>query len=152
MKIARIKKYEQAHFQLLLLADPNRHLIEQYLKSSFGFEMLEGENLIGLIVLTPIDQFKIELKNLAIDPKYQHQGYAQKLIQFVTEYAAQRNYHEMVVGTGTTSFVQLYLYQKMNFRCFAVKTDFFIDNYSKPIFENGLQLRDMLLLHKNLLK
>lgn len=150
MEISQITTFKNEHYELLSIADPNRKLVAHYLEHSVGFQMIEEGKLVGVLVLTPINQTQIELKNISIATKLQHQGKAQFFIQFALKYAKQKNYQEMLVGTGSTSFVQLYLYQKMGFRCFDVKTNFFTDNYADPIFENGLQLHDMLMLRQKL--
>ncbi len=49
------------------------------------------------------------------------------------------------VGTGTFGY-QLTWYQRNGFRVFAVERDFFLANYEEPIYENGIQLKDMLRL------
>lgn len=36
--------------------------------------------------------------------------------------------------------------KKNGFRKFAVKKNFFIDQYEAPIYENGVQLKDMVIL------
>ncbi|GEL14303.1 GNAT family N-acetyltransferase [Pediococcus cellicola] len=150
MQIRTTQKIEQSDYNLLLMADPNKELVDNYLKQSFVFRLVVKKQLVGIMVLTPNDPRQIELKNIAIDPNFQHQGYAQKLIQFGSRFAVQQGYKRMIVGTGTTSFVQLYLYQKMGFRFLAVKKDFFIKNYPKPIIENGLHLKDMVVLCRTL--
>jgi hypothetical protein len=48
-----------------------------------------------------------------------------------------------VVGTGTFGY-QLAFYQRHGFRVTSIDRDFFIKNYSEPIFEDGIQLFDML--------
>lgn len=50
--------------------------------------------------------------------------------------------------TGTTSFGQLYLYQKCGFRVVGVDQNFFTIHYDKEITENGLVLKDMIRLRK----
>ncbi|MBN1779863.1 GNAT family N-acetyltransferase, partial [bacterium] len=49
------------------------------------------------------------------------------------------------VGTGTFGY-QLAWYQREGFRVFAIERDFFLVNYEEPIYENGIQLKDMLRL------
>lgn len=52
----------------------------------------------------------------------------------------------LVVGTGNSSFDQLALYQKCGFRMKGIIEDYFIEHYEEPIFENGIQCRDMIRL------
>lgn len=50
------------------------------------------------------------------------------------------------IGTGNSSIDQLAFYQKCGFRIAAIDPDFFIRHYPEPIFENGIQCRDMIRL------
>jgi hypothetical protein len=42
----------------------------------------------------------------------------------------------------------LSIYKKAGFIEFDIRKDFFIQNYAKPIFEDGVQLKDMAVLKK----
>lgn len=46
--------------------------------------------------------------------------------------------------------MQLYLYQQQGFRVVRVDTDYFTRNYSQTILENGLVLRDRLVLERTI--
>jgi hypothetical protein len=45
-------------------------------------------------------------------------------------------------GTGTFGY-QLAYYQREGFRVSAIDRNFFLDNYPEPIYENGIQHKDM---------
>jgi len=45
---------------------------------------------------------------------------------------------------------QLKLYRKTGFVDFEILTNFYTENYPHPIFENGGQLKDMIVLRKEL--
>ena len=51
----------------------------------------------------------------------------------------------IVLGTGTFGH-QLKFYQRNGFRVDSVEKNFFLDNYSDPIYEDGIQHKDMLRL------
>ncbi len=51
----------------------------------------------------------------------------------------------MEVGTGSFGY-QLAFYQRHGFRVTSIDRDFFARNYPEPIFEDGIQLFDMLRL------
>jgi ribosomal protein S18 acetylase RimI-like enzyme len=40
------------------------------------------------------------------------------------------------------------LYEKAGFKKYAIKKDFYLRLYPDPIIENGVQLRDMVMLKK----
>jgi hypothetical protein len=54
------------------------------------------------------------------------------------------------IGTGNSGFMQLKLYQKCGFRMFAIDYDFFVKNYKEELFEDGLQVTDMVRLRMEL--
>ena len=41
---------------------------------------------------------------------------------------------------------QIHFYEMNGFIKYTIRKDFFIENYDLPIFENGVQLKDMQLL------
>ncbi|PKL30065.1 MAG: GNAT family N-acetyltransferase, partial [Spirochaetae bacterium HGW-Spirochaetae-10] len=66
------------------------------------------------------------------------------------EWAQKNGSRSIVIGTGNSSLTQLSLYQKLGFRMDHIIKDFFTDNYSEPIVENGLLCRDMVVLKRDL--
>ncbi|MNJ03534.1 putative N-acetyltransferase YvbK [compost metagenome] len=59
-------------------------------------------------------------------------------------------YQTIEVGTGSTGVAQLALYQKCGFRMTGIDRDFFTRHYAEPIYENGMQLKDMVRLSQDL--
>lgn len=72
------------------------------------------------------------------------------LLNYAIEKAKSSGYKKILIGTGNSSINQLYLYQKVGFRITSIKADFFTENYNKPIVENGIECRDMIILTKEL--
>ncbi|WP_267201963.1 GNAT family N-acetyltransferase [Limosilactobacillus kribbianus] len=152
MIIQQCTKLTSRHWQLLLLADPERAAIQRYINSSTIFEARHEQELIASIVLQPQDGQRLEIKNIAVHPHWQGQHVATRLLEFAQQYGRQHGYHKLFVGTGSTSFAQLYLYQKVGFRVVGIARDYFVRNYRQPIYENRLHLRDMLILALPLVK
>lgn len=141
-----LKEITEAHLQLTLCADPSRKLINSYLKRACCFQLLEAKQLVGIVALLPTRPETIEIVNLAVLGSYQNQGYGQRLLNFVLDFARQQNYLSVEIGTGSTSFQQLALYQKYGFRMTSIDQDYFVRHYETPIFENQLELKDMVRL------
>ena len=152
MIIQRSTKLTAQHWQLLLLADPERAAIQHYITTSTIFEAWHRQELIGIIVLQPQADHELEIKNIAVSPCWQGRHVATRLLEFAQHYGRQHDYRKLRIGTGSTSFAQLYLYQKVGFRVVGVDSDFFVHNYHQPIYENRLRLRDMLILTLPLMK
>lgn len=138
------------HYQLLLSADPSREIVDSYLKRAHKFELTSGKVLLGVVLLLDTRPETVEIVNIAVDESHQNHGYGEKLVRFACDWAKQQHYHTITIGTGSTSFAQLYLYQKCGFRVINIDRDFFVDNYEKPIIENKLVLKDMIRLKKKL--
>jgi len=150
LSIRPIQQITKKHYQLFLNADPSRKIVDSYLDRAHQFELVRGDELLGVVLLIDTRPETVEIVNVAVAESFQNQGFGEKLIHFSCDWAAKNNYHTIEIGTGSTSFAQLYLYQKCGFRVVSVDRDFFIDNYDEPIIENKLILKDMLRLKKEL--
>ncbi len=137
---------ETAPMALLLLADPSMEAIESYLDQSDCYIAESGNQIIGAYVLLPLDQQTIELKNLAVNPSEQGKGIGQTLISHAFKIAKTQDFKRIEVSTGNSSTKPLALYRKMGFVQTSVDKDFFLRHYPTPIFENGLQCRDLIRL------
>ncbi|MQS76761.1 GNAT family N-acetyltransferase [Companilactobacillus halodurans] len=148
--IRPITQITSKHWQLFLEADPSKKIVADYLKQADKFELVDGTNLLGEILLVETSPQTLEIVNLAVIKNRRNQGLGEQLLSFAQEYAQRKNYRFLEIGTGSTSFTQLYLYQKFGFRVTDVIHDFFVDNYDEPIIENKLVLKDMIRLKKEL--
>lgn len=137
---------EHYPWDLLLLADPSRALVEDYIKTSVVLGIQESGGLHGVVVITPLSPNSWEIKNIAIDPRHQGKGLGKTLLKAAIEACQERGAHEVWIGTGNSSTKQLGLYQKMGFRMVEIDKDFFVRNYDEPIFEDGIRCRDMVRL------
>ena len=88
----------------------------------------------------------VEIKNLATYPKFQNQGCASFLLKFI--FKKYKNFN-IILGTGENEKT-LNFYKKRGFIEYTRIRDFFIQNYPHPIIENGVQLKDMIYLKKDL--
>lgn len=146
IKIQKTRQITKEHWQLYLLADPERNVIQSYLAKCQLWEARHDQRLVGVIALEDHKNKQLEIKNLAVAPAQQGHGIATGLIHFAIDQARQNSYRQVIVGTGSTSAKQLLLYQRCGFRVTAIKRNFFLNNYDQPIYENGIQLKDMLIL------
>ncbi len=93
---------------------------------------------------------ELEIKNIAVIEPYRSKGIGSILIDRAKEIAKENKYKILTVGTSDTGFQQIRFYEKNGFTKNGVRKDFFIENYPAPIYENGLQMRDMVLLAHHL--
>lgn len=137
-------------YDLLLLADPSKDLVDEYLEQSDIFIAERNKETLGVIVLFPLTEDTAEIKNIAVKPAFQGQGIGSFLIGNVMKAAAIKNYNNIIIGTANSSIGQLHLYQKLGFEITEIRKDFFTENYTDPIFENGIQAKHLLILAKKL--
>lgn len=150
MDIRLLKENENSPMDLLLLADPSRKIVEEYLKRGDCY-IAEGDNqVVGVYVLLPTRPETVELVNVAVAEKHQGRGIGKLLVMDAIKTAKGKGYKTIEIGTGNSSIGQLALYQKCGFRIAGIDTDFFIRHYREEIFENGIQCRDMIRLSQDL--
>lgn len=147
MKIKCILKNKKQFMDLLLLADEQENMIDNYLERGDLFALYD-DDLKSICVVTQEDVDTYELKSLATYEKFQRQGYGRRLVLHVLQLYAHKG-KTIFVGTGdvpsTISF-----YEKCGFCLSHRVPNFFTDHYDHAIFENGVQLVDMVYLKKDL--
>lgn len=147
MKIIRILENKKEYLPLLILADEQENMIDRYLERGTMY-VLDDYGVKAECVVTDEGNGVLEIKNIAVDPSFQKMGYGKSLIEFVEkQYAGE--YSDLQVGTGDSPLT-LPFYEKCGFERSHIVENFFTDNYNHPIFENGVQLKDMIYLRKKL--
>jgi GNAT superfamily N-acetyltransferase len=148
MIITKIEDNDKINFmELLLLADEDLKMIEKYLYRGEMFALYD-DDLKSICVVTQESDDVCELKNIATYEKWHGKGYGSKLLNHIFSYYKGK-YTTMLVGTGDIPGILLF-YQKNGFRSSHRIKEFFTDNYDHPMFEDGVQLVDMVYLSKNL--
>jgi len=147
MRIEKVTNNKKQYLDLLLLADEQEDMIDRYLENGDMFALYD-DDLKTVCVVVAIDNETCELKNIATYKKYQGKGYAKALIRFVSDYY-KNNYKTMLVGTGETPTI-LSFYEGCGFDISHSIKNFFTDNYDHPMFEDGVQLINMVYLKKKL--
>ena len=147
MRIEKITNDKKRYLDLLLLADEQEDMIDRYLESGDMFALYD-DDVKTVCVVVAVDDETCELKNIATRKEYQGKGYARALIKFISEYYV-NDYETMLVGTGETPKI-LSFYESCGFKKSHLIRNFFTDNYDHPMFEDGIQLIDMIYLKKQL--
>ncbi|MFS0749253.1 GNAT family N-acetyltransferase [Oceanobacillus sp. 1P07AA] len=144
--IRRLQDGEIAPMKLLLMADPSESIVKEYLRRGFCYVLEKNNLLIGEYVLIPTRLETVEIVNVAVDENFHGQGFGKELILHAIEESKRLGYKTIEIGTGNSSVNQLALYQKCGFRMISIDRDFFLRHYNEPIFENGIQVIDMVRL------
>lgn len=144
MNIRKVTGNKKEYIDLLLLADEQEDMIDRYLEKGEMF-ILEDNGVKAECVITKEEEGVYELKNIAVEPDCQRKGYGKSLIEFICT-----NYNDckvLYVGTGDCPS-SLSFYHKCGFKDSHRVKNFFVDNYDHPMYEDGIQLVDMVYLKR----
>ena len=148
IKIVEITSNKTDYMDILLIGDEEESMINRYLGTSNLFVLYDNNILISVCAVMKIDSETVEIKNLATYPQYRNKGYASKILDFICS-KYKKDFKTLILGTGENEKT-LNFYKKRGFKETRRVKNFFTDNYSHPIFENGKQLIDMKYLTKSL--
>lgn len=130
--------------ELLLLADPEWAAVEKYLYDGDMYALFDGDRAVAEVVVAERADGHLEIKNLATDPAYWRRGCARALVDHVATLMAGR-YRKLYVGTSKPA-----VYTGMGFSPAYTVRNFFVDNYSEPVWDEGELLVDMHYLVREL--
>lgn len=147
MQIRIVTEQKKRYLELLLLGDEQENMIDRYLERGAMY-VLEDPEPAGVCVVTDEGNGILELKNIAVSPAVQGRGYGRAMLKFLqSRYREQ--YRLLQAGTGDSPLTVPF-YEACGFRRSHVIPDFFTQHYDHPIFEAGVQLRDLVYLQKPL--
>jgi len=78
------------------------------------------------------------------------QGMGREIVAWLIDEAGGRGKTAVLVGTANSSIGNIAFYQKTGFRTDHVRKDYF-RYYREPHYENGIQIRDMLVFRYELI-
>lgn len=166
IRITSVDRDRERYRDLLLLADEQWDMVERYLYRGEMFAAFAEdepcfkagsasmpEHTLGCMIVTDEGEGEghariAEVKSLAVVPAYQRRGVGRALL----DHAARRcagTFDVLQVGTGDSPLTVPF-YEACGFSRAHVVPNFFTSNYDHPIFEAGVQLRDMVVLERRL--
>ena len=145
--IIQITNNKKQFIDLLLLADEQESMMDRYLDDGAMFALYDND-LKSICVVSRLDDFTCELKNIAVYKQYQGQGYGRCLIKYISCFY-KGLYKTLIVGTGKAPST-LSFYRSCGFEYSHVVENFFLDNYDHPIIEEDVLLVDMIYLRRSL--
>lgn len=147
MQIIKVTSNKKQYLPLLLLADEEEAMIDRYLERGTMY-VLEDDGVKAECLVTDEGDGILEIKSLATLPQFQHRGYAKALVNFI-EAKYKGRFKILQAGTGDSP-ATVPFYQKHGFVRSHIIKNFFTDNYSRPIYDGGVLLKDMVYLRKQL--
>ncbi|QAR34968.1 GNAT family N-acetyltransferase [Latilactobacillus curvatus] len=131
----------------LLLADEEVGMIERYLMHGQLYTVSDKQQVIGVFHLMALNDQQVELKNIAVRPEWQQRGFGGQMMTQIQTIAIDQGFQSLLVGTGDGSLAAIGFYLRQGFRFEQIRKNFF-DEYQTPIYENGIRLKDMVVLAK----
>lgn len=147
MRIYQVLEDKKQYLDLLLLADEQEDMIDRYLERGTMY-VLDDNGIKAECVVTNENDGILEIKNIAVLPKYQGMGYGKALIKWIMQ-EYKESHSILQVGTGDSP-TTIPFYEKCGFKKSHTIKNFFPDNYDHPIIEGGIQLTDMVYLQQKL--
>ena len=140
---------KERYMELFLEADPEREIVEKYLKDADVYGIFENDKLLCEVTIVKINDEICELKNIATIKDERGKGYARKIIAYIAP-LYRNKYKRMIVGTTENNIP---FYVKCGFdKYYKTVKNFFIDNYTKEIWDGDLQCIDMYYYFMDLTK
>jgi GNAT superfamily N-acetyltransferase len=147
LQVVIINEHKKDFLDLLLLADEQEDMIDQYLDRGDLFALYD-DGLKSICVVTDEGNGVFEIQSLATYPRFQGRGYGRYLINHVCGYYKEAG-TAMLVGTGDTPVIVPF-YENSGFVFSHRIEDYFLAHYREPIFEHGVQLKDKVYFKRGL--
>lgn len=149
VNIRQISTNRKNFLDLLLLADPDEKMVLSYIHTGEMFVLYEENIPASLALVIKSDGNIVEIKNLATHEDKQGKGYASQLINYISHHYKEY-FDYLIIATANSSLNNLIFYKSLGFSQYKTIKNFFIDNYDQPIFEEGIQARDLIYLKKSI--
>lgn len=143
--IEQIDFDKRRYMPLLLIGDESEEMIGRYLDRGQLFAGFIDGVAVAVCVAMAVGAHHTEVKNLAVHPDFQRQGIGRRMLEYVERHNSGKT---VTLGTGETPST-LRFYRSCGYIYSHRIPDFFTDNYPDPIIEEGVLLRDMVYLSKN---
>ena len=147
MEFLTVSENKKRFLDLLLLGDEQEDMIDRYLDRG-TLHILEDDGVKAVCVVTEEADGILEIKNLAVHPEHHRKGYGRAMLEHISEVYRGR-YATLQLGTGDSPLTVPF-YEACGFVRSHVLPNFFLENYDHPIYEEGVQLVDMVYFAKKL--
>lgn len=146
-RIRRVRGDRRRYLPLLLEGDESEATIARYLDRCDLWALRRDGRTVALCAVTDEGDGIFEVQNLAVDPAYRRRGYGTAmLLHAAWRY---RRGRWLTLGTGETPST-LAFYRRNGFVAYRRDPDYFPRHYEHPIVEEGVTLRDRILMRRPL--
>ncbi len=148
MKIQQIRRDKDEYMDMLLMADPEREMIESYLDQSEMFALIHGGDVCAVCVVELLKNRKCELKSIVTRMEDRGKGYAKYMIRHICEHYGNQC-DTMYAGTGNRKKTLEFL-GKCGFVNSHIVANYYLEHYREPVYEGDVRLTDKIYLKKQL--
>lgn len=145
LEYRQVTEISEDDYKLLLDADPYKKIIDSYISRAIVFEVWNVDKLVGIVAMLPTRPETLEIVNVAVAPEQQNLGIGTLILKKMIASAKAADYETLEIGTGSNSYQQLHVYQKVGFRMDWIDRDFFVRNYPQKIIDKYLTFGDFVL-------
>ncbi|MBC2258317.1 GNAT family N-acetyltransferase [Listeria booriae] len=149
MQIVQWTENDAIPYELLYLADPDKDMIDCYFFQSDVFLLKINEDIVGVVCIQSQEK-TAEIMNIAITPTYQGARYGTNLMNCAIKHVKKLHKDTLLVKTANSSIQALTFYKKNGFKISKIVSNYFVENYAQPIWEDGIQAQDQIILSLNL--
>lgn len=150
MNLKAVPFEERYHYiDWLLLADDSKDAILSYIDFGDLYAIHIEDKLAGVILLIPLSEQAVELKNIALADDHRGKGVGKAAIEAAAKLYKDNGFEQINVGTANSSIENLVFYQKAGFRMFSIIKDYFAD-YDPPFYEHGIRGIDLIMFERHL--
>lgn len=146
MKIKRIERNRKQFLELLLTGDEQESMIDRYLEQGEMYAGYAEGKVVAVCVIIRETSDEIEVKNLAVYEEFRRKGYGRAMLEYVERECGATTIR---LGTGETP-ATLGFYAACGYTFSHRVPDFFTQNYDHPVIDEGITLKDMVYLKKQL--
>ncbi|GAB4515856.1 MAG: GNAT family N-acetyltransferase [Anaerolineae bacterium] len=147
----RLQPTTDADQLVALLADADKEIgrIRAMVETHTGYFIINGTGEVIGAALLDWQPEESEIIYIAVELSQRGKGYGKQAVALIVAEAAQQSTAALIVGTANASLDQIAFYQKCGFRMDSIRKDYF-DYFTAPVYENGIRIRDMLVLRHDL--
>ena len=152
LKIEAISSHERMFLLPMLLdADEDEERIRAVLldPACTGYACWLDDQLAGAAVVRWEEEAPSEILYIEVAAALRGRGYGKQIMQALQDELPGHGGRSLLVGTANAALENIAFYQKCGFRMFEIRRDYFA-YIQPPIAENGIVLRDMIVLRYDL--
>jgi len=133
--IRQLRKDEKIPYDLLLLADETREVIDKYIFGSDIFVLEQESKTIAAYVLKLTDKNMVEIKNMAVAAECQGQGMGKLLLRDAVCRAKGKGVKTIIIGQGMLQLNNCICIRKKDLRCLILRKAFSLIIIQSPFMK-----------------